>query len=169
MTFSADRGRHCTATALGANAARVAAAKRKRYVSVGVGSRSRMYQERHLGSAQGSMASWSRSCDTNPGRLELCRQAAPNAAGAKPPKPYLAADFDKMVRETKPDVVIVTTLDAFHDEYIVRAMDAGLRRHHRKADDHHRREGQRILDAASAPGGTSASPSTTATRRSAPR
>ena len=47
---------------------------------------------------------------------------APNGAT---PKKYLAADFDKMVKETKPDCVIVTCPDAFHDDYIVRALDAG--------------------------------------------
>ena len=44
---------------------------------------------------------------------------------ARKPKKYLAADFDKMLKETKPDCVIVTCPDAFHDDYIVRALDAG--------------------------------------------
>lgn len=35
-------------------------------------------------------------------------------------------DFDKMVAETKPDCVIVTTVDQFHDQYITRALDLGL-------------------------------------------
>ena len=30
-----------------------------------------------------------------------------------------------MVRETRPDVVIVTTKDATHDQYIIRAMELG--------------------------------------------
>lgn len=34
-------------------------------------------------------------------------------------------DFDRMIEETKPDCVIVTTVDRFHHEYIVRALDAG--------------------------------------------
>src|SRR5678816_2916329 len=67
-------------------------------------------------------------CDTNPGRLDTALNfIKPNLAGAgvKPPKKYLAADFDKMIKETKPDCVIVTCPDGFHDEYIVRALDAG--------------------------------------------
>ena len=36
-----------------------------------------------------------------------------------------AADFDRMIRETKPDVVIVTTKDGTHDQYIIRAMELG--------------------------------------------
>ncbi len=35
-------------------------------------------------------------------------------------------DFDKMVEETKPDCVIVTTTDYSHAEYVIRALDKGL-------------------------------------------
>lgn len=35
------------------------------------------------------------------------------------------SDFEQMIAETKPDVVIVTTIDRFHHEYIIRAMEAG--------------------------------------------
>ena len=62
-------------------------------------------------------------CDLNPGRVELSRQRAA-AAGVQVPG-YAAADFEKMIRETRPDTVIVTTVDATHDDYIVRAMEAG--------------------------------------------
>ena len=46
-----------------------------------------------------------------------------------------------MIKETKPDCVIVTCPDGFHDEYIVRALDAGCDVHHREAADDHAREG----------------------------
>jgi predicted dehydrogenase len=48
------------------------------------------------------------------------------AAGARAPKPYLAADFAKMVAELKPDALIVTPPDGFHAEYIVKGLDMGL-------------------------------------------
>lgn len=32
-------------------------------------------------------------------------------------------DFDKMIEEVKPDTVIVTTIDATHDYYIIKAME----------------------------------------------
>ena len=38
---------------------------------------------------------------------------------------YAHTDFDRMVKETRPDAVIVTCKDAFHDEYICRAMELG--------------------------------------------
>ena len=34
-------------------------------------------------------------------------------------------DFEEMVKRTKPDVVVVTTVDAFHSDYIIRAMELG--------------------------------------------
>lgn len=34
-------------------------------------------------------------------------------------------DFDTMIRQAKPEVVIVTTVDAYHHEYIIRALEAG--------------------------------------------
>src|SRR5688572_24908129 len=99
-----------------------AAAGRRKYVNVGVGSRSRMY----LTAITKTFATGNELvaiCDTNQGRLETAaRYVAPN--GAKPKK-YLAADFDKMLKETKPDCVIVTCPDGFHHDYIVRSLDAG--------------------------------------------
>ena len=40
-------------------------------------------------------------------------------------EPPVFDDFDHMLRDTKPDCVIVTTVDRFHHEYIIRALDAG--------------------------------------------
>lgn len=34
-------------------------------------------------------------------------------------------DFDIMLKTVKPDIVIVTTIDAFHHEYIIKSMEAG--------------------------------------------
>ncbi len=110
------------AAAVGLSASTQAAARRRKYVIVGVGSRSRMY----LTAITKTFAEGNELvaiCDTNPGRLDVAAKfVAPN--GGKPKK-YLAADFDKMLKETKPDCVIVTCPDAFHDDYIVRALDAG--------------------------------------------
>ncbi|RPH35884.1 gfo/Idh/MocA family oxidoreductase, partial [bacterium] len=38
---------------------------------------------------------------------------------------YKASDFDRMIRETRPDTIIVTTVDSTHDHYIIRAMELG--------------------------------------------
>jgi len=62
-------------------------------------------------------------CDSNPGRADL-RLVMAQASGAKPAS-YAPEDFDRMVVETKPDVVVVTSMDSTHDHYIVRAMELG--------------------------------------------
>jgi len=109
--------------AVGFAASAYAAGSRRKFVNVGVGSRSRMY----LTAITKTFAANNELvavCDVNQGRLDTAaRFVAPN--GGKPKK-YLAADFDKMLKETKPDCVIVTCPDGFHHEYIVRSLDAGL-------------------------------------------
>ncbi|HYO08594.1 MAG TPA: Gfo/Idh/MocA family oxidoreductase [Tepidisphaeraceae bacterium] len=101
-----------------------AAGPRRRYAIIGVGSRHSMYKNAIEGNYK-QHAQLVAICDSNPGRLELARKKSA-ANGAEPPPAYLAADFDKMLAETKPDVLIVTTVDAAHHEYIVRAMNAGV-------------------------------------------
>jgi predicted dehydrogenase len=96
---------------------------RRRYAVVGLGSRHELYQN----GIEREHARWAELvavCDSNPGRIELARRhSAEN--GAAVPAGYLAAEFDRLLREQRPDVVIVTTTDAWHDEYLIRAMAAG--------------------------------------------
>ena len=100
-----------------------AAGRRKRYAIVGVGHRSQMYQEA-IHKTYAEHAELVACCDTNPGRLGLAVATA-KQAGRPEPKTYAATEFDQMLAETKPEVVIVTTVDATHDRYIVRAMELG--------------------------------------------
>ena len=130
--------------ALGIAGLASAAGGRRRFVIVGVGSRSRMYLTAvTLTFRQGNELVG--VCDTNPGRLDLAAKLAA-AAGAKPQR-YLAADFGKMLAELKPDAVIVTTPDGTHDEYIVRALDAGCDAITEKPITTTPEKAQRILDA----------------------
>ncbi len=126
-------------------AAQVRTAGKKRFAIVGCGSRARMFQDAIWGPHKSS-AELAATCDTNPGRLDyVARRAA--EAGAQPPRPYLAADFDKMVREQALDGLIVTTPDAFHDEYVVRALESGLDVITEKPMTTEAGKAQRILDA----------------------
>src|SRR5687768_5453186 len=122
----------------------IAAGRKRKLVNVGTGSRSRMY----LTVVTKTFAEGNELvaiCDTNPGRLDVAAAfVAPN--GAKPKK-YSADEFDRMIKETKPDCVIVTTPDAFHDEYIVRALDAGCDCITEKPLTTTPTKAQRILDA----------------------
>ncbi|EGF93544.1 glucose--fructose oxidoreductase [Asticcacaulis biprosthecium C19] len=97
---------------------------RKAYAIVGCGSRARMFQDALWGPHKyhGRLVA---VCDTNPGRMAYVDTRAAKA-GAPAPKAYGIADFSRMVRETKPDALIVTTPDAYHVDYILRALDAGL-------------------------------------------
>ena len=57
-------------------------------------------------------------CDPNAGRVETAKKMM------KVDCPTYT-DFEKMMKETKPDLLIVTTVDAFHHQYIVRGMELG--------------------------------------------
>ncbi|UYY60033.1 Gfo/Idh/MocA family protein [Sphingomonas sp. S2-65] len=122
-----------------------AAATRKRYAIVGVGSRSRMYQDAIWGPHKDT-AELVAICDTNPGRAAYVARRA-RQAGAKAPASYLHTDFDKMVREGNLDGLIVTVPDALHDDYIVRGLEAGLDVITEKPMTTDASKAQRILDA----------------------
>jgi predicted dehydrogenase len=111
-------------TAAAQGAAPPAAAARRSYASVGCGSRARMYQDAIWG-PHSATARLVAICDTNQGRLANVAQRAASV-GAPVPQAYAAADFDRMLREHRPSALIVTTPDATHDDYIVRALDAGI-------------------------------------------
>lgn len=94
----------------------------KKYAIVGVGSRSHMYSQALLDKYAGHSRLVA-VCDTNPGRLNLALSKCAEA-GAET-KGYPADEFEKMIRETQPDAVIVTTVDRYHDDYICKAMEMG--------------------------------------------
>lgn len=96
---------------------------RRRYAIVGLGSRHELYQD-GIEKVHAATAELVALCDVNAGRIELARQRSARN-GAVVPAGYPAADFERMIRERRPDTVIVTSVDATHHEYIIRAMDAG--------------------------------------------
>ena len=93
-----------------------------RYAEVGLGGRAAMFQQAVLDTFK-ETAVMVGYCDNNAGRLGNAVADA-HARGTEL-KGYPAEDFDRMLLETKPDCVIVTTRDAFHDDYICRAMEQG--------------------------------------------
>jgi predicted dehydrogenase len=100
-----------------------AVAQRRRYAIVGLGSRRELYQD-GIEKVHRRHAELVALCDANPGRIELARTRSARNGAVVPPG-YLAADFDRMLRECRPEVVIVATVDATHHHYLVRAMEAG--------------------------------------------
>jgi predicted dehydrogenase len=97
-------------------------AVRRRCAIVGLGSRHEPYQD-GIEKTHAAHAQLVALCDNNAGRLELARRRSA-ANGAPAPPGYTSADFARMLAETKPDTVIVTTNDSAHHDYIVRAMEA---------------------------------------------
>ncbi len=97
--------------------------QRKRYAQVGLGGRHVMFRDGVVSSSK-DVSEMVALCDSNPGRLALSRRQVQEQFGEDIPG-FPAEDFDHMLRETRPDTVIVTTRDAHHDEYMCRAMEAG--------------------------------------------
>jgi predicted dehydrogenase len=97
---------------------------RKRYALVGTGSRAGMF-------VQAITATYPDSCelvglcDLSQTRMDWYNQMLHAHLGLPPVPTYPAADFDRMIAETRPDTVIVTTVDATHHQYIIRAMELG--------------------------------------------
>ncbi|MEI6946277.1 Gfo/Idh/MocA family oxidoreductase [Paraflavisolibacter sp. H34] len=57
-------------------------------------------------------------CDINPGRVETGKKMLQVSCPTY-------TDFDKMMKETKPDMLIVTTVDGTHHEQIIKGMEYG--------------------------------------------
>jgi predicted dehydrogenase len=57
-------------------------------------------------------------CDKNQGRVETCKKLLEVSCPTY-------TDFEKMMKETKPDVLIVTTMDSTHHQFIIRGMELG--------------------------------------------
>ena len=65
-------------------------------------------------------------CDANPGRVEAGKEIIGTNCRTYSDLQKPMAAFEKMIAETKPDLVIVTSVDATHCDYIVRSMELGV-------------------------------------------
>lgn len=92
---------------------------KKRYAIVGTGSRAGMFVRAITGTYH-EVADLVALCDMSQTRMDWYTDQFEMDIPT-----YTAVDFERMINETKPDVVIVTTVDATHHDYIVRAMEAG--------------------------------------------
>ena len=95
-----------------------------RYAIVGAGSRHEMYREALVDEPIDPSNELVALCDVSAARLALSR-ARIQEAGGPDVGCYGPADFERMIAERQPHVVIVTTPDFVHDEFIVRALRAG--------------------------------------------
>jgi len=97
---------------------------KKKYVLVGTGCRSWLYLKAITDTFR-DIAELKGICDPNPARMAFYNKLMQEECHYPAVPTYLAGDFDKMIREQRPDVVIVTSMDRTHDQYICRAMELG--------------------------------------------
>lgn len=97
---------------------------KKRYAVVGTGGRVPMFIDplvRDYGETNELVA----LCDASQVRMDFHRERLQRDYGSPSIPTYLASDFERMIHETKPDIVIVCTMDATHHDYIIRALHLG--------------------------------------------
>jgi predicted dehydrogenase len=93
-------------------------AKKIRLALVGTGARGSSLWGREIIKNFSDVTEFVGLCDHNPGRLQYVKDSLNTSA-------VTFSNFEQMIRETKPDYVIVTTVDATHDEFIVKALEMG--------------------------------------------
>jgi predicted dehydrogenase len=112
-----------TGAAVGAlvagQAAGAAVQAKRRYAIVGTGVRAIGMWGRPILRDYPDLVELVGLCDINPLRVEVAKRQM----GATCPT---FTNFDEMLTKAKPDLLMVTTVDAFHSEYLVRAMERGV-------------------------------------------
>ena len=98
--------------------------RRRRYAIVGTGSRAGLYIDGISGTYR-ETAELVALCDLSQARMDWHNRRLVAQEGGAPRPTYPAESFDRMIADTAPDTVIVTTVDATHHQYIVRAMELG--------------------------------------------
>ncbi|SFL35751.1 Oxidoreductase family, NAD-binding Rossmann fold [Paenibacillus sp. 1_12] len=96
---------------------------RKRYALVGTGGRAAFFYTAIVEDFK-ETSDLVAFCDVNQTRMDYANaKIAPFGVGPLPT--YKSEDFERMIKEVKPDIVIVTTVDRTHHTYIIRAMELG--------------------------------------------
>ena len=93
--------------------------KKKKVALVGTGIRGITFWGKFLQSEYSDIIEFVGLCDINPGRLKYAREYT----GVECP---LYINFDEMLEKADIDLLMVTTVDSTHDEFIVKALDKGI-------------------------------------------
>jgi predicted dehydrogenase len=93
---------------------------KRRYAIIGTGDRATGMWGRDLVKTYADMIEFVGLCDKNPKRAVVARDliGVPNCP--------TFTNFDEMIEKTRPDLLMVTTVDGFHHEYIVKGLDRGI-------------------------------------------
>ncbi|WP_225891023.1 Gfo/Idh/MocA family protein [Streptomyces dioscori] len=105
--------------------ARSGSASRRRCAVVGLGARARLFTQA-LAGPYADRVDLVGFCDVNAHRMAVHNGwLTADHPGREPVPAYAAEDFDLMLRRERVDLVVVSSVDRTHDDYIVRALDAG--------------------------------------------
>ena len=91
---------------------------KKRIALVGTGSRGISFWGRNLVNQYSDILEFVGLCDINPGRLNYAR----DYMGVKCP---VFTNFGEMMSKTKPELLIVTTVDSTHHEFVIKGLEFG--------------------------------------------
>jgi predicted dehydrogenase len=116
--FVATTGSAVLATASGLAQAQTPS-KKRRCAMVGTGHRGTSMWGAELLQRHADAVEFVGLCDINPLRVE----AGKKLIGATCPT---FTDFDKMLSDTRPDTLIVTTVDALHHQFIIKGLERGI-------------------------------------------
>ena len=97
---------------------------KKRFAQVGLGGRARMFYSA-VADTYKETSELVGFCDINRTRMEFANSIIKDKYGYNEVPMYGADEFEKMILETKPDTVIVTSIDRTHHRYIIKAMEMG--------------------------------------------
>jgi predicted dehydrogenase len=92
---------------------------RRRYAIIGTGDRASGMWGRALVERYSDVLQFVGLCDINPKRVAVAKEMI----GVDCPT---FTSFDEMCDKAKPELLMVTTVDAFHSEYIVKGLDRGF-------------------------------------------
>ena len=99
--------------------ARVTPPLKRRYAIVGTGERAVGMWAQPLITQYPDLIEFVGLCDINPKRAQVARKML----GVDCPT---FSNFEQMIQQSKPDLLMVTTVDGFHSNYITRGLDSGI-------------------------------------------
>ena len=94
-------------------------AKKKKLALVGTGIRGSTFWGKRIIDQYGDIIEFVGLCDINPGRVEFVKKYMDVNCP-------VFTDFEEMMKKTRPDMLIVTTVDATHHQFIIRGLELGV-------------------------------------------
>ena len=125
---------------LGGSSLAATQSKRRRYAIIGTGDRATSMWGRALVERYSDVLEFVGLCDINPKRAAVARELI----GVDCPT---YSNFEEMMDKSRPDLLMVTTVDYFHRDYIVKGLERGVDVMTEKPMTTHEDMCQEILDA----------------------